>query len=352
LAETKGYVVSWFTLAMYDQDGDCPGGVNPSIGEIYRQNLKDMGRSPEDIERLLKALSGGKFAPEVSQLMVNRGRIDGKPANVYQNPESFPDDNLHTVKSQFAYGFNLDGKGAVSPNSFEDPETHEKGVNNQYFRAMGCIQSHRAFAPQKSGYWQYVWDGARDTMPAWLITLTGADLSTNGDVTVTFDRAIEHIIRDARGEPAANSTFRTDPDPRFHSVLKGKIKDGVLTTEPGHLLLGGDPFIVTEFDFRQTHLRLKITPDGSLDGFLGGYEPWLPIYFFYGGSGYVVETMSGIDMPGVYYALKKLADAYPDPKTGVNMFISATYKIEAVPAFVTPTHGKETAQAGQAIPIR
>jgi hypothetical protein len=49
----------------------------------------------------------------------------------------------------------------------------------------------------------------------------------------------------------------------------------------------------------------------------------------------------------MYHTLRKLADAYPDPKTGQNMNISTAYRIEAVPAFTVPvesTSGK-TAEA-------
>jgi hypothetical protein len=38
-----------------------------------------------------------------------------------------------------------------------------------------------------------------------------------------------------------------------------------------------------------------------------------------------------------------MADAYPDPKTGENMAISAAYAVEAVPAFIV--HDNKTAAA-------
>jgi hypothetical protein len=343
-AETRGYVVNSFTLAMSNVDDDCPGGPGPFITETYRKNLEYMGYKPEDVERIMKGFNNdGPELAEMREIMVNRGRINGQPVNVYDNPTSFPDDNLHIVEGKIAYGFNLDGRGAAS-SPYEDPETKEQGVNNNYFRIMGCIQSHRAYIPEKSTYWQYAWDGSRDTMPAWVMTITGEDLSKDGDVTVTIDRALEHVLKDANSQAMADATFRVDPDPRFHNVVRGKIKDQVLTIEPSNVRLAGDPFFITELDFRNTHLRMRMKPDGSLEGILGGYQPWLPIYFFYGGSGFNVEQMAGINMPGVYYALRKLADAYPDPKTGQNTHISAGYKIEAIKAFVVPAENR-TAQA-------
>ena len=46
--------------------------------------------------------------------------------------------------------------------------------------------------------------------------------------------------------------------------------------------------------------------------------------------------MQGIDVPGLYWALRRLADADPDPVTGQNRRISVAWQFTAVPAFVVP----------------
>jgi hypothetical protein len=96
----------------------------------------------------------------------------------------------------------------------------------------------------------------------------------------------------------------------------------------------GEPYMFSELNLLQTHVRLQIQPDGTLAGILGGYQDWLKIYYMYGTAGYFWEGMVGIDMPGVYYTLRRLADAYPDPQTHENTRISTAYRIEALPAFV------------------
>ena len=348
-AETREWAVNWFTQAAYSQDNDCPGGINPSIDDVYRRILKEqMGKSPEEIETIFKGFNGGLSAGPVQEMFVNRGRIDGKPVSAYGNPTSVPDDHMVTVVGRYAYGFNLDGKGADSPNSFEDPETHERGINNQYFRAVGCIKSHRAYPPERSTFWTYSWDGVRDSMPAWLISITGDDLKKDGDVTVTFDRALKHALKDASGDIRPDTTFRTDPDPRSHNVFRGKMKDGTITIEPADFRMVGDPFVFPMFDFKQLHLRLKMKPDGTLDGTMGGYQPWMDLYFYYASQGYPIEAMISVDIPGVFYTLRRLADAYPDPATGQNMRMSTAYRIEAVPAFIVrQSEPSKTAQAGQ-----
>ena len=108
-------------------------------------------------------------------------------------------------------------------------------------------------------------------------------------------------------------------------------------------MITGGAYLPLQWDMQRAHLRLKLKPDGSAEGVLGGYQPWLQLYYMYGIGGYGMEGMIGVNIPGTYYALRKLADADPDPKTGQNMSISAAYRIEAVPAFTIPASQKRAA---------
>ena len=91
-----------------------------------------------------------------------------------------------------------------------------------------------------------------------------------------------------------------------------------------------------EFRLEGAKLDLKIRRDGTADGFIGGYQPWSDLYFAFASGGQAIEQCIVGDIPGLYYLLKKNADGHPDPTTGVNSTISATYYIEAVPAFAVP----------------
>jgi hypothetical protein len=94
------------------------------------------------------------------------------------------------------------------------------------------------------------------------------------------------------------------------------------------------------------HLRLELKPNRTARGFLAGYTPWRPIYWGIAGVGFGGEQQVTGDVPGFYYLLKRYADADPDPATGQNESISATYYIEAVPAFVKPA-GSESQQVSR-----
>ncbi len=331
-AQTRTFVIAWFVQAASSKDGDCPDGLNPLPEDMFRTELKGIGLTPEKIEEILGDLKGGSSGPVTRSALINRGRIDGKPVNAYTYPTSVPDVGFHEVKSQYAYGFNLDGNQGTG--GFEDPDTHEKGVDNQYWRAMGCNINHRGSPREVPTEWALHWDNERDKMPAWLMSITAEDFSKDGDVSVNFNKALEHVSRDAAGYVRTDSTFRIDPDPRWQNTLHGKLKDGEISiTEPGNVHLSGDPYGITELDMSNAHLRLKLNADGTAEGVLGGYIPWRRVFFVYGSSGYSEETMIGTDIPGVYYALRHHADAYPDPKTGENTAISTAWRVVAVPAY-------------------
>jgi len=354
-AETRGYVVSWFGVSTYyGGDSDCPKGLNPMSTEFYKRELLRLGYSEADATKLLKDFPGTPGQPdgEYVNIMIHRG---ANKANPYANPTSVPDPGLKTIEGKYAYGFNLDGK-VDTPYAFIDPNTGEKGIKNQFYRAIGCVRSFRAPPPAHPLLAQAQWDILRDEMPAWLIEISGiTDPKNSPDVTVELYRASDHIARDSSGGVRSNMSFKIDPDPRSHNVLHGHIKDGVLTTDPTDIRMLADPFLIPEYDWHSARLRLAMNPDGSLKGILGGYHDWYSLYWSYASSGWVEEHSASLDMPAFYYAMKRMADAAPDPKTGENKEISTAYELEAVPAFVLHTEDrsdKKVSELQNAAPAR
>jgi hypothetical protein len=352
-SETRGYVVSWFGVSTYyGGEGDCPDGLNPMSTEFYKRELLRLGYSEPDATKLLKDFPGNPGRPDGEYIKIMGTRGD-KKTNVYAHPESAADPGLKEVKGKFAYGFNLDGK-VDSPISFTDPDTKEQGIKNQYYRSLGCIRSFRAPPPAHPTLAQAQWDVLRDEMPAWLIEIAGiTDPKNSGNVTVTISRGVDHVSRDATGAVRSDMSFKVDPDPRTHNVLHGSIKNGILTTEPSNIRIVADPFLIPEFKWTKAQLKLELKPDGSLKGILGGYHDWYALYWSYAESGWVEEHSASVDMPALYYSLKRNADADPDPATGENKSISTAYEVEAVPAFVIHTedkNDKKVSDAGSVLP--
>jgi hypothetical protein len=334
-AETRDYVVNWFYQAQFsDGKTDCPDGMNPPSLEFYRRDLLRVGHPVSEVDTLLKDYPEGGGRPWTKAVSV---RGNGKD-NVWMNPTTAPDPNLKLVQSKFAYGFNLDGKKAASPNSFEEPDTHELGVNNQLYRATGCIRSYRGVPDHgRAVNPETEWEQLRAQMPAWLISVTVPDGGKDGDAVVTLDRATETITRDTSGTNVQpDMTYHADPNLRSRNVLHGRVEKGVVTTEPANIHFVADPYLIAALDLSKAKLRLEFKPDGSVFGLIGGYQPWYPVYHASASEGSIVEYATSVDIPGLYYALKKCADADPDPKTGENRAISSAFFITGVSAFVVP----------------
>ena len=346
-AETRGYVISMIHTATYANADTCPGGGNGGTVEIRTRRLLGAGFDEEAALRIIG--NGGRDDDgnrgDITRLHGSTATAGGQPWNGQPvSPGNVPalsaDPGIETAQGRFAYGFDLDGQ--VSPDDFEDPDSHERGVDNHMWRALGCFDVYRIRRPVVPYNESIVWDTAIDAMPAWLMSVSGEDLSQDGDVTVTFDRSLNVLLRDAHGGVMSGATFVLDPDPRSHNVFKGTITNRILTIEPGDFSLQGESQFYAVLRFTQTHVRLQMDPDGSLRGILGGYQPWRDYYHYLAIRG---ENDGQVDLSGVYYAMKRLADGGPDPMTGENTEISAAYWLEAVPAFHATTSGDIVGQS-------
>lgn len=336
-AETRHYAVSWFGMATNSNDEDCSGGVHPVIEEVYLLYASRLGATPEQLATWRQKMMAGEAVADLYEMMMNRGRIDGKPVNPYAHPAAVMDLQLPGLDGKYAYGFDLDGQGADDPDGFEDPATHQRGVDHQMYRALGCSRAFRGTLEGRPTYYAWAWGQLKSSQPAWLITITGQDLSGDGPVTVGINRALEAVRFNSDGSPRFDVAYRIDPDPRSHNTFQGELKDGTVTiTEHGGLRLLQNPLVAPEFKLGNVHLRLTLQSDRTARGFIGGYQPWHPVYWGIAGVGFGGEQQVTGDVPSFYHLLKRYADADPDPVTGQNRAISTTYYIEAVPAFVAP----------------
>jgi hypothetical protein len=315
LAETRAYAVSWFYWALVSAHDDCPGGINAPVDAQYREQI------PADSPL------------RVNELLRYRGNMGEGKVNVYLHPTAVPDPHLHTAVGRMSYGFNLDGRDG--PSDFIDAETSEAGIDNQMARVLGCITAMRGTLDKPPAYPSDQWNYARDSKPAWLVMVTApGGFTADGEADIEIMRATRPVVRDSTGEPELDTAFEIDGDPRTYNRVHAHLTGGLLTTDMFDFDMVDDPTTVPESHIRATRIRLKIEPNRTLKGFLGGYESWAALYGALAVGGPLVETAYNYDIVGVYYALKQHADAYPDPNTGQNAAISVTYRLEAVPVLV------------------
>ncbi len=339
--ESRSYVVTYFAQQFSNEEQDCPGGINPDDERGQTAViLRTMGRSDAEVRSLMAGWdAGAEGKNKVNEILARRALIDGEPVNPMTHPEAVPDPGLKFVEARYAFGFDLDGR--EDPDDFIDPHTQQKGVDHQLFRALGCNQNFRGSWTSPSAYGEWIWVQLKDSQPAWLITLTGEDLSRDGAVTIRIERALEHLRSNLNGTPRLNMTYRADPDPRSFNEFRGEIRDGELViTEHRPLSILWNGLSAPVLNLNNTHLRMKMDQQG-MDGLIAGYQPWRELYFAFSHNGIVG------DRPGLWHAMKKAADAEPDPATGQNLAISASYRITAIPAFVVPADGASTTTAAR-----
>ena len=318
---TIGYVLTSLYWSIYQTPNgktECPKGFNDGPREQYAALYPNDGKKRSVIETQLKLESETWY-----------------PANT---PDPTP---FHEATGAISYGMNLDGK--IGPNDFTSPDG-ERGIDNQLFRALGCIIGYRGpdgieaiFLPKA------ILDLRFDRM---MIELTNVqDLANDDNVQVTVYRGLDRLLTDATGNkvmPGGSQRIDDRFGKSFIKQFRGKIVDGVLTTEPVDRLV--IPW--TEMDsptiqiMRGARLRLKLTPTGA-EGMLAGYtdvDTWYKQLLRNDSTHHLSNgQISGIS---VYKALRRLADGYPDSATGANTAISSALNAKFAQVFIQHPPGE------------
>ncbi len=353
-----GFVVSHIAYALSkdaSETGACPAGMTSGYA-----NPGDVFISKPELQQ-----QEGEGEDKYNRRVYGQSMGDPSIKNLCLNPElGKPDPNFRTVtgKDVPADGIDLDGqdshiKGKPVPGSGAHDDFRglngERGVDNQFYRLVGCSKSFQSTG-QSNTFEIEMYTGSWGI----LLTLKGAgDLHNAKDVEVGIYANADPIQLSPTREALQNATYAADQDPRFRATAHGRIVNGVLTTDPidvrFHWIVNS---IHLERPLKKARLRMTLTPDGGMEGILGGYTPIEDLYDFQYGfrSGkdakgdpapLRLRTVSSIGQArvlghtcnGAYYAMKELADGDCDLKTGQCSSISTQYRIKAIPAFVVDT---------------
>lgn len=332
---TKTYVVDWVEPAMYygakqgvaDPGTDCPAGTNPEIDWV--KVLMRAGYTEAEARWLRDPANPSREPNHGQNQMAFRGK---NRENVYIQPWTTPDPGMVGVTGKLGEGFDLDKN---SSNGFTSPEG-AKGIDNQYYRTLGCAKSYRGLPRLSSGAISTN-DSMRNGAWTMLVTLhgTGKDPMNDNNVTVGFYMSADKIVKDGNGEVSPDYTFRIKPS-KLEGIFKAKSSKGVVTTiKPMDEVWMHDAGNTRDLQLLQAQLKLRIKEDGALEGLVGGYRPWQPVYdALVKGRGTVVEILGWIELPAIYYALKRNADFSPKEASGEKTHISYAMRLHALPAFV------------------
>jgi hypothetical protein len=165
------------------------------------------------------------------------------------------------------------------------------------------------------------------------------------DVTVGFYASDDKMVKDGNGNIARDYTFSIKPDAKYEALFPARSKNGVIaSTKPSEGMLR-DPAYLRDLELLRAQVKLTMKPDGSLTGYVGGYRPWEPVYkAWVNARGPVIEALTWVQLPGVYYALQRNADYSPSGRKGERTHISYALRVDALPAYVmTPDASEQVA---------
>lgn len=359
---TYTYVLSNVYVASYPDEGACPK-LSQSATEIFLNSLPPAQRTElsgsEKEQELYAALrakypmpggttgkkpgrNGASPTYASAELDALRAKFNippgkGKPNylglmfgyNLCSNPEDFPDFAVGNAPymSKIAFGIDLDGKKGKA--DFTGPNG-ETGVDNALIRATGCSRTTRDYGEPK------VADNVITSLPSPpILQVTGIDDPLNDDdVTVRFFAADSPLELTGQGKPLAWASYTPDPEPRFNVTAKGRIRDGVLTTDPFDLRLRYREVIIDSYrEIKGARLRVALKDGEAISGQIFGYHTIASLFDQYTQSGTVGISLQSC--PAAFKAIRKHADGYPDPRTRRNTAISTALQFRGVPAFVT-----------------
>lgn len=334
-AWTRTYVVEWNEPAMYygaesgviDPGTDCPDGTNPEIDWV--QVLIDAGYTREEAEWLRNPANPTRSPVHGQNQLAFRGK---NRANVYVDPSSTPDPGLVGVSGTLAEGIDLDGNDKTG---FASPDG-ERGIDNNFYKALGCWKTYRGPQRLSSGALQFN-DSMRNGAWTTVIVVAGqGDEPMNDEqVTVGFYVSDDKMVKDGNGNIARDYTFSIKPHARYEALFQARSENGVISsTKPTSGVLR-EPAYWPNLELERAQIKLTMKPDGSLTGYVGGYRPWQDVYKgWVNARGPVIEALTWVQLPGVYYALRRNADYSPSGAKGEKTHISYALRVDALPAFV------------------
>lgn len=159
-------------------------------------------------------------------------------------------------------------------------------------------------------------------------------------VNVSLYRGRDPLPTDASGNGFLPGAQRIDArwGKEFIRRFRGKIVEGVLITESIDTVLPAmGPFEDTTIQvIRDMRLSLR-SGDRQAEGLLAGYTDVKRFYYqLISASSTHILSYGHLSAPSLYRALHRLADAYPDPKTGGNTAISSAMKVKFSQVFIEP----------------
>lgn len=327
--ETLGFVLVDFSFEQpASSEGACRAGFNIDERDLYAQSLA--ASDPK---------AAAAVPPGFEYITADRKTA---PVDMCKEPTGFAaEPHLLDDTTTGIPGFDLDGFVSTPSTPGANACGHadatgpggEPGIDNRLWSVLGCIKGYA----RGSTIDEFAIANIREGQRTILVRLSGVDDRTNDDeVELGIYSGIDPIAVDAQGGMLDRASLSITSNPRHHSRTPAKIVDGVVVAGPFDLRLDfKGQFLAAEYALRDARIRLELAEDGTLTGLLGGYWNVEEFYDIYARQASRLGAFTvGFRCPGMYGAVKKQADAYPDPQTGDCTAISTAFRLKGIPAFV------------------
>lgn len=243
-----------------------------------------------------------------------------------------------------AFGIDLDGR--TDPGDFTSPDGRP-GVDNEYWRAVGCSMGFAGGGDPETNRAMFFSRSAPT-----LVEISGIDDDQNDDlIEITVSPSTTPLVIDAKGRAMAWSSYDVDPDASMVGKARGRIRDGVLTTDPFTLKVRAVEQIVNgSRTFLDARLKASFKGD-TIEGEIFGYQLLSGIVGQLAQSAQVGSNLTGFSCPAVVASLRRHADGFPDPQTGRNAAISSAFMFFGAAAFpIRPATAAQLAEGQGSAP--
>lgn len=334
--ETLGFVVAaWGFEVPATRPRNCPHGMNVTEAERYGV---DVAAWRADIQAL-----GWEEA--------NRKHF---PPDACTDPTAQPDPGFYFLQGDVEVdGLDLDNTdsklqdgGACPHDDFTAPDGRT-GIDNQFWRLFGCTKGFRfgsiRHLDERNTFTTRMHPFGHQG-PAILVEVSGVnDRKNDDDVQVRIFSSADRVTLDAKGDVVSDFSFGVHENTSYWGPpARGRIEDGILTTEPVDLRLRFEHQIVDgELVYRGARLRATLNEDGGLTGILGYYWDAENLFRIHNDhsidgkhTGRLAAHARGYTCAGIYHALGRVADGHRDPESGKCTTVSAATHFHATPAFV------------------
>lgn len=297
----------WAVYQTGDGKAECPEGLNDSGAREQFDALFPADRGPRTLADTQLKQEGRVWFPWVET-----------------QAHEFP---LRLAGGKLALGLDLDG--AEDASDFTDPDGG-RGIDNQFFRVVGCMDEFRG--PTGRFYNlinRFVTDIQFNRV---LFDISGVDDARNDpQVRLTIYQGKDRLLVDSTGEkfiPGSSQRVETRWGRRYIQQLDARIVDGVIESEPTDILLPRAIYesVPADLKFQRARIRLRLTAEGA-EGFIGGYIDIRELY-----SHFLQSSAGQFLYPSMFDAMRRMADASPEPAGGANTAISAAKSLRFVRA--------------------